>query len=76
MLTNWSTIKRKGEGKKRRCGKKLIEFQHGQVYNWYYYKHHAVDDNNNNRQGCLSFKEVFVPKEQEMKQFGLSSHFS
>lgn len=29
-----------------------------------------MDDNNNNRQGCLSFEDVFVPKQWELRQFG------
>ena len=70
MVTNWSTTLREGEPKRRRVGGELVQFQYGQMHNHYYYGRHAVDDNNNNRQGCLSFEEVFVPKDWEMRQFG------
>ena len=72
MLTNWSTTRRDGRNKKRRVGGELVEFQYGEVMNWYYYGRHAVDDNNNNCQGCLSFEEVFQMKSWAMRQFGFT----
>ena len=51
-------------------GGKLVYFQYGDVQNNYYYGRHAVDDDNNNRQGSLSFEDIFIPKEWEMRQFG------
>ena len=47
-----------------------MQFQYGEVQNYYYYGRHAVDDNNNNRQGCLGFEDVFQPKGWEMRQLG------
>ena len=70
MLTNWSTTRKEGKPKKRRVGGELVQFQYGEVMNWYYFGRHAVDDNNNNRQGCLSFEEVFQMKDWTMRQFG------
>ena len=70
MLTNWSTTRRDGRNQKRRVGGELVEFQYGDVMNWYYDGMHAVDDNNNNCQGCLSFEEGFQMKSWAMRQFG------
>lgn len=70
MLSNWATTRRTGDDKYRRVGNNVVTFQYGEVQTHYYFGRHAVDDNNNNRQGCLSFEDVFVPKDWNKRQFG------
>ena len=70
MISNWGTKRREGSDKIRRVGSELVKFKYGEIQRWYYFGRHAVYDNNNNRQGCLSFEEVFTPKDWSMRQFG------
>ena len=67
MLTNWETTRREGKNKMRRVGGELVRFKYGEIQNYYYYGRHAVNDNNKNKQGCLSFEEVVLFKDWEMR---------
>ena len=48
----------------------IVIFTYREVQTHDYFGRHAVNDNNNNQQGCLSFENVFVPKDWNKRQFG------
>ena len=67
-LTNCSASIINLDAKKRRLGLELLQFEHGKVQKNHYYSKHTVDYNNNNKQSCLSFKELFLPNNWNIRQ--------